>query len=294
MSYRKLLVPFSGSDKTAGILPAALQLAARFKATSDVVFVRPEPYQVLPYLGDSAPGIMVSEIVDATKTAADTAANRLRNAIDQAARDCAVMLVGEGTPPADQASVRYVEVSGDATDIVAEQSRLADLVIFVGGTEQSQLGLPGALGSVLMNTTRPILVLPSVDYAGTIGTNVAIAWDGSAEAANAVKGALPFLQDAKSVKIMNVQHNLSQEGVQADIAEALGDYLDLHGIAHTEAYLDPQGKSTSEVILEQAGLAGCDLLVMGGYGHSRVREMLLGGVTQYMLEQTTVPILMAH
>ncbi len=293
MTYRKILVPFSGSDRDAGILSVALDVTKQFDAFCQVVFIRPEPYQALPYLGDGSPGLVVPEVIDSMNQAAQKASDTIRKALAQAARDNDVELI-EGKPPVGKASVRYQDIEGEASDVAARASWLSDLAIFVGGRSEAAAGIAQALIAVLLNAQRPVLVLPQSDYAGSVGRKAAIAWDGSAEAASAVRGALPFLKRAHSVKVLSAQENLSQKGAPYEISEVLGEYLDLHTISHSEAFVDPMDKAVGEVLLDQVGIEGCDLLVMGGYGHSRVREMLLGGVTQYILENATIPVLMAH
>ncbi len=293
MTYRKILVPFAGSDRSAGVLSSVLALARKFDCYCEVLFIRPEPAQALPYLGDASPGIVMREIVDSVNQAADAASATIRGALDQAAKDSNVALI-DGKPLPKAFCTKYVETEGDTTEIAARRSRLADLVIFVGGEAQAQMGIPAALSAVLMNSARPVLIIPRTEYVGDIGHKVSIAWDGSSESANAVIAALPFLHAASTVKILNVQPSIEEEGVRTDVTHALGEYLGLRSIAYQETIVDPRGKSIGSTILEQATQDGTDLLVMGAYGHSRVRELILGGVTQHLLEHTTIPLLMAH
>lgn len=124
----------------------------------------------------------------------------------------------------------------------------------------------------------------------TVGTNVVIGWDGSVEAAHAITAARPFLTQAEKVEILNVEKG----DLDPAVADMLSDYLELHGIESSEHLIDAGSRPVGEVMLEQASNAGCDLLVMGGYGHSRIRELLLGGVTRFIISHATVPVLLAH
>lgn len=292
MAYRKILVPFSGSDQDAGMLSTSFSVAKKFDAFCQVVFIRPEPYQVMPYLGGGSPGVVIPEVIDSMNQAAENACTTIRSAMSQAAQDHGIEII-EGTPPPGRATARFDQIEGDAGDIAARSSWLTDLTVFVSGAEDS-LGLSRALVAVLLSAGRPVLILPRVDYAGSVGQHVTMAWDGSVEASNAVKGALPFMKQAESVKMLSVQEHLSEKDVKSDVMDVLGEYLELHAIKHSVNVFDPQGQAIGEALLKQATAEGSDLLVMGAYGHSRVREMLLGGVTQYILDHATIPVLMAH
>ncbi len=293
MGYRKILVPFTGSDRYAGILPSAMSLGNQFNAYCEILFIRPEPYQALPYLGDAAPGVVVKEIIERANEAADSAIAQLQTALEKAAKDAGAQLVDQ-TVPAGKFCTRLVKRSGETIDVATRRSRLCDLVLFVGGEGHGEVAVSSALTAVLMKVGRPVLILPGTDYKGSVGNNIVIAWDGSIEAANAVKGAMPFLKQASSIKILNAQHNVEQMGVDTGFAEAVGEYLDLFGLKHTEGIINAEAKGVAESLLEKAGEYEADLLVMGGYGHSRVRELILGGVTQHVLKHTTIPVFLAH
>ncbi len=293
MNYHKILVPFTGSDRHVGVLPSALSVADKFNAYCEILFIRPEPYQALPYLGDAAPDVVEKEIVESANQAADAAVTHLQTALALAAKNAGAKLIDDKIPEG-KFCTRLVERSGETIEVAARRSRLSDLVIFVGGEGHSEVAVSSALSAVLMKTGRPILIIPGTDYQKQIGRNVMIAWDGSTEAANAVRGALPFLEKASSIKILNAQQNIAEEGVKTGFAEALGEYLDLFGLEHTEMVIDPETKGVAQALLEQASQDDCDLLVMGGYGHSRIRELILGGVTQHILEHTTIPVVIAH
>ncbi|TDI65303.1 MAG: universal stress protein [Alphaproteobacteria bacterium] len=293
MGYHKILVPFTGSDRYAGMLPTAMSIGDQFNAYCEILFIRPEPYQALPYLGDAAPGVVVKEIVERANEAADSSVKKLQSALEKAAKDAGAQLVDQ-TVPAGKFCTRLVERSGETIEVATRRSRLCDLVLFVGGEGHGEVAVSLALTAVLMKTGRPVLILPGTNYKGSIGNNIVIAWDGSIEAANAVKGAIPFLKRASSIKIFNVQRNIEEAGVDTGFAEAVGEYLDLLGLKHTEAIIDAEAKGVAQTLLEKASEHEADLLVMGGYGHSRVRELILGGVTQHILNHTTIPVLLAH
>jgi nucleotide-binding universal stress UspA family protein len=145
---------------------------------------------------------------------------------------------------------------------------------------------------VVMSSGRPAIVLP---YAGTFrsfGQSVLIAWDGSRESARSMADALPIIKAAKFVTVMTVQrHPSSGQPAGLDVAA----WLARHGIeAGFADAATAEGISTGALLLNMLSDLHIDLLVMGAYGHARIQERLLGGVTETMLQSMTVPVLMSH
>jgi nucleotide-binding universal stress UspA family protein len=139
-----------------------------------------------------------------------------------------------------------------------------------------------------MQSGRPVLLAPAEPPSG-IGYVVAVAWNGSPEGVHALAAALPFLEKADAVSLIT--------SGDADAAGSLSavDYLAWHGVdAEHRKVAAGSGRHVGSILFEAARDAGADLLVMGAYGHSRVRELLLGGATRTVLESMTLPVLMAH
>ena len=147
---------------------------------------------------------------------------------------------------------------------------------------------------VALAAGRPILVVP---YAGSwteIGRRVLIGWDRSREATRAVNDAMPFLTGAQAVTILTID---PPEGPAADREFPGADialHLARHGVKAAAERTVSAGVGVGDVLLSRASDLGADLLVMGGYGHSRARELLLGGATRTILESMTLPVLMSH
>ncbi len=143
--------------------------------------------------------------------------------------------------------------------------------------------------SVLIASGRPALVVPYVDLGTTFGKEVLIAWKPTRECAHAVSAAIPFLQRAQRI------HLTIADDADADQARALDDYLRQHGVkAPIQRRAAVPAGEPGEALLSLAADAGADLLVMGCYGHSRTRELVLGGATRTVLQSMTLPVLMAH
>ena len=143
--------------------------------------------------------------------------------------------------------------------------------------------------AAMMSAGRPVLIAPKKAW-NPVGGSVCIGWDDSAEAAHAVTAAIPFLEKAKKVTILCIGGKELDPGPGSTLA----DYLELHGVVADVHLVDAAGRAAGEVLLENAERAKTDLLVMGGYSHSRLREFIIGGTTQHIRSHATIPVLMAH
>ena len=146
----------------------------------------------------------------------------------------------------------------------------------------------------MLSAGRPALVVPDIGAGKTLGRRVMIAWDTGREAARAVNDALPILQQAEAVTVLSVNPrpgiDLHGEEPGADIAL----HLTRHGVKVEVQRTQVEEINIGDTILSRLADLGSDLLVMGAYGHSRLREVVLGGVTRTLLESMTVPVLMSH
>jgi nucleotide-binding universal stress UspA family protein len=175
------------------------------------------------------------------------------------------------------------------------QARYCDLVV-IG---QTDLAEPSASVMndfpeyVVIHGGRPVLMVPYAGHFDTIGSKVLIAWDASMEATHAVTNALPFLKQAEIVEVVafNPHKRAEKHGEQPGSDIAL--YLARHGI-NVDVAQQTTGVDIGNALLSCVADFGSDLVVMGGYGHSRFREVLLGGVTRTVLKSMTVPVLMSH
>ncbi|MBX3496183.1 MAG: universal stress protein [Parvibaculum sp.] len=286
MSVKKILVPLAGRPSDNEVLGTALSIAGDFGAQIVALFARPDPTEALPYLGDGVSGQVIEDLLQAAREGADDASARVLKMLEAAAAKAGFPIVGKGAEP-PLPSVRFLDVTGRRDEVVASHSRLSDLIVF----GESATGIAGgtALEAAMMSAGRPVLIAPKKSWA-PVGGSVAIAWDESAEAARAVTAAIPFLEKARKVTILCI----GDKELNPDPGSTLADYLALHGVVADVHLVDARGRAAGEVLLETAEKAGTDLLVMGGYSHSRLLEFIIGGVTQHIRSHATIPVLMAH
>jgi nucleotide-binding universal stress UspA family protein len=177
------------------------------------------------------------------------------------------------------------------------QARYSDLLVIGQDDPEDKTAAqpPMVAEYVLLNAINPVLIVPYAGEFSSVGQRVLIAWDGSMEAARAVHGAIPLLQRAGQVQVAifdpRVGPGAHGEEPGADIAL----FLARHGIrVDVSRHVTGGEIDIGNAILSHASDFGADLLVMGGYGHSRFREVLLGGVTRTILRSMTTPVLMSH
>ena len=187
------------------------------------------------------------------------------------------------------------ESRADAVAAVALHARYADLVVigqqnpeWASGVDKDfERSLPVAAG-------RPVLVVPYAYEHRPVGRQVLVAWNASREAARAVNDALPFLKRASQVHVVVFDPEVSGAAHGEEPGADVALYLARHGVKVTVARYDVPDSGIGGQLLSRAFDLSADLIVMGAWGHSRLREFLLGGVTRTLLESMTVPVLMSH
>jgi nucleotide-binding universal stress UspA family protein len=288
MSIAKILTPVTGGARDAAVLANAIEAAKPFNAHVVAFFVRPDLSEALAFFTDGVSGVVVEEVVKATKDAGDEAAKRIEATIDAV---CARAMVERVRRPARAATVTLSlrEVQGSFGDQLTAAARLSDLVVFGPLRDNDQAGLTEAFVQVLVETDRPVLRATDEVPAG-FARRIAIGWDGKTAAAQAVSAAIPYLARADSVEILSVQ----RPPLKAQATEGLKEYLGLHGVKSSERLIDPGHKRIGEALLSAATEGNADLLVVGGYGRGRLRESLIGGVTRHVIAHADVAVFMVH
>jgi nucleotide-binding universal stress UspA family protein len=283
-----MLVPMSGGLADRAALGVALSLARDFDAHVDALFVRPHPADAVPLLGEGMSGAMIDEIVHAAEAETKLLLEAAKRTFTEAVAKAGVTETAAPTAvPAPTAAFR--ELPGRLEEEVATEGRLTDLIVLphCGHDPNGRMSL--AVESALLGSGRPILLVPP-EPPKEIGRRVAVGWNGGAESARAVAGAMPFLHAAEAVTVLTAQTPATPAAAAGRIAQ----FLAWRGVATTVQVVHPGGDTVGHALLNTAKADGCDLLVLGGYGHSRMREMIMGGVTRYMLAHADMPVLMAH
>lgn len=280
MALQYILCPMTGGAEDRPALDAALALGRRFEAHVRALFVRSSVTEAIPYLGEGLTAGVIDNIVRAAGQASDECLNAARATVD-----AALAAAGLG---AGALSIRVAE--GVVEDEIAAASRLADIVVYSRDPVDDAFPDRSLAEHTLLGARRPILIAPP-QPAPAMGEKVAVLWDGGASAAAAFIAALPLIARAAAVEVIT----MSSEGdVAPGLLDDLNDALAIRGLTATMRAVDHASSTDGAHLLAAATANGADLIVMGGYGHSRLRQLVFGGVTRHMLRNVTVPVLMAH
>ncbi|MDZ3835775.1 MAG: universal stress protein [Rhodospirillales bacterium] len=283
MAVRTILVPVDGSVAGRVALETALRVAREHDAHVDALHVRPDPAVGVPLVGEGMSAGMVEELIDLAEKETAARAREARALFDRVQADHGLPLASDPKGPAP--SIAYVEVDGREEEQIARRGRVHDLIVLARPSQRPDTDATVILNAALFETGRPVLVAPVRE--GAIGRRVAIAWNGSAEAARAVAAAMDFLRLADSVEVVSADPDRAGDVSLGELAE----FLAWHGIVAREQTLEEAGHAGEAVA---KAVASADLVVMGAYSHSRLRQLILGGVTRYMLEHAPSALLMAH
>src|SRR6266536_3405828 len=197
------------------------------------------------------------------------------------------LIVAEAKPDADKPTASFAAVVGREPEIVAHQARLADLTVVPHPASDKDVSSSDALHAVLFDSAQPVLIAPRT-APSAIGRRVCLGWNGSAESASAVMAALPWLQRARAIRIL-WSEDYQRRG---PLAPELGNYLAAHNLTADRAAFRSINNVVGAGLLTAAQEFDCDLLVMGAYSHSRLRQLILGGVTRHVLEHAALPLMM--
>ena len=288
MPIRKLLLPLTGTAAGEAALTSSLMIARRFNAHVTALHVRVDSRDIAPLAGEGLSGAMIEEMMSATEKESGERAHAVRSMFERFVARHEVT-VSEPRPGLDHPTASFASVTGREEDIVAQQARLADLTVVPHPDAGEDVSSSDALHAVLFDSGRPVLISPQITPK-SIGTRVCLAWNGTAESAASAQAALPWMQQAVAVRI------LSAEGYQrrGPGAPDLAAYLALHGVNADITIFRSVGSSVGAGLLAAATEFGCDLLSMGAYSHSRLRQLILGGVTRHVLEYSSLPVMMTR
>jgi nucleotide-binding universal stress UspA family protein len=288
MTIRDILVPVRGDGKGEGVLDHALALARRFNAHISAVHCRPRPEDMLPF-GVYAPTAFREQITASATTLADDEESRVKALFqDYCRRHDLAVVDGSLAAPKDRPSASWSEATGKQATVVAVRGRLADLIVVAQPDPELNLGR-NTLEAALLETGRLVLLCPQAAVA-SIGRHVAVGWDGQAEAARAVAAAMPILAAADQVTLLSAETGASVELAPEDLRK----YLARHDRRAEVKTFRSRATEVAQGLLAAAREAGADVLMIGAYGHSRRRELIMGGVTQHIIEHTELPVLMIH
>ena len=286
MAVKSILCIFGGLKSELNAVNTALILGKAYDARIKFLHISPDPNSYIAAYGDTAIASTPLVIEEIEKENAALAQRAKHSVISIAAKHHIPL----DLPHKNHVSAQFTHLTGYLERVIAREGRLNDLIV-IGQSEHSDSSVIAAL----FNTGRPVLVMPieNEPLPSTFEDKIVVlAWDGGLEAARTILNAMPLIAKAEKVHLLIVRVHSKAFDLEAE--KGTIEYLNAHGFDVDAIVVDRGDHPIGKVILTEAHRLNADILVMGAYGHSRFREMILGGVTNYMLEKADLPLLLSH
>jgi nucleotide-binding universal stress UspA family protein len=281
MRIKDVLVHVDASAAIGARLDLVVDLAVQHAAHVTGLHVIDLP---IPILGgaDGDGGVRIADMLHRMKDDALEVARRSERSFEERLRR-------------DGVSAAWRQFEGGLHPALTLHGRYADLIV-MGQPDPDDPAAAGeeAIGSALFGTGRPVLVVPHTGGPWHPGGRALVAWNGRREAVRAIHDALPLLAGTREVVVLTVAPERGEGGDRGLPDADMAAHLARHGLNVTLRSVPDAGVGVSETLLNEAADFGAGLLVMGGYGHSRLRELVFGGVTRSILAHATLPVLIAH
>ena len=287
MPISKILVAATGTQDGLGAVESALLLASRFDAHVEVVNVLRSPRDAVAFMTEGMTGAVIEEIVSTAEQDIRQRADRALTTLEELAGKHGIAISARA--PRHGVSITFVQCEGREDEVIAERGRLSDLVIAPRPTAHGDAKEEVVAESVLMESGSGLLLVPP-GHVSDLKGNAAIAWNGSAEAARAVHRAMPLLRESDEVTIMAPEES-SMRGPGPD---ALTDYLAHHDIKCHVHNLPTNWTNIGHTLLDIAHDENAGFVVMGAFSQGKIRQLILGGATRFILNHADLPVLFTH
>lgn len=277
--FKTLLIPWQDAD-AAPALRLAVALGKPFASHLVALHVGPDLSYAVP--------MGVEEMMPMAEAALADQNAAAQESFERACQEEGLPLVRTPPGPAGM-SAQWVARVGHEEHWLVRHARFADLVVMMRPLGKAAPHRAAAFNAALTASGRPLLLAPPA--ALTLGQRIAVLWNDSIEAGRAVADALPLLQRAETVTVLTAREG---RAAAPTIHGELAAYLAWHGVAAEFRKADTTGYPTGETLLLETERCQADLVVMGAYGHSRLRELVLGGVTNHVIQNAAIPVFLCH
>jgi nucleotide-binding universal stress UspA family protein len=290
--FRTVLVPQTGQSTDGTALELANTLMHEGDGHLSCVYVHDDAAAIASTIQTDAMGVPVVSLglIEALNEEANAQKLRAKEAfISFCKRNC--IAVAEQKVSSGTLSASWKEINADVVTTIATESGYHDATIMARDGEFAE---PSShdIGSIVISSGRPVFLTPKI-WKPRSFRKIAVAWKDTPEAARAVSAALPLLERAKEVSVFSATEDRALDAAKAS-ARNCNDYLKQHGIFAESRGLDADKTDIAAVLFSEAKAIGADLLVLGAYGHSRLREFVFGGFTRDVLLDAQIPVLLMH
>ena len=291
--FSKILVSLTGFESDRAALDIAALVGRLFEAQIDCICARPGPTQ----MAIGASPFEIGAAMNAAELIADLQKEnelRTKNARLSFETFCRMWHIplSDGLATNRTLSATWREISGDEIETTIAEARFYDLVVLGRPPQATGLSTNG-LGAVLVESGRPLLIAPKA-APENLEPTIAIAWKDGPEAARAMSAAAPLLMKAQKIVVLTADEDTGRIRTSVESAERVAAQLRRPGCTSEARLVVPGGRSLPAALLETATAAGADILVMGAYGHSRLRELIFGGFTRHVLNASPLPVFCFH
>lgn len=277
-----LMLPTTGTAGDANALAAAVALSSHLGAHLSVIETVNLPVP-MPSPWGITPDVMLDDLYAKLRTKGESNASVLRRQLERERISHEVRV----------AEAKFIEPSRT----IALQARYADLTLLTAASQQSQDDariVDGIFSALLFESGRPVLMIPPHHPLELPIAHAVVAWQPTREATRALHDALPLLREARSVDVLTVEPLISESHHGEQPGADIATHLARHGLKVNVVVRHRQQETVATALLRHAADSGAQLLVAGGYGHSRLRQWALGGTTRELVQAIHLPILFAH
>lgn len=287
---RRILVLLGGTPCDEKSAAAGVALGKRLGAHVEGLCIKVDPSEIMFRLGEGVAASAVDSIIETAQTASDESAKRGRATLEAAGR-AAGMTIYDTVSDSVEPGVAFRHIQGPTIDVLNTYTSLADLVVFGEPGETAPVDLITKIEHTLISLRRPIIIARG-DISPNLGDKILLPFNATSEACNALIHAAPLIAKSSETEILHLKED-GEEALVAPVTRALR-YIKQHGGQATAEERAPSGKSIGLEIADRAQEIGADIVVMGGYGRSRWRELVLGGATRHMLHKSKIPVFLTH
>ncbi len=289
MTMKTILVPIEEREGLNAILDTALLTAQIFGSYIEGLYYQPTAASAMAVAGE---GLVVTtpELVESVEQQDRDRREQVHKYFEDFMAERNIP-IGRPELPQKEPRANWIEEESPNSEIVGSRSRVFDLTVVARPKKGTNIAAMSILEAALFEGGKPILIAPP-NSPSKLDEHIAIAWNGSTETARTVAFSMPFINRAKKVTIITIE----DFGVPGPSAQELARQLEQNGIEIETDYkhVDRSKESPGKVFLDESKEIGADLLVKGAYTQSRIRQMIFGGATDYILWNSEIPVLMAN
>ena len=292
MAFKHILVPLFGYDADRTALDAALTLAKQDGAHISARHIKVDPMESVPLMVDV--GVAATELIEAVERHAETRA-KAAAATFEAWRSAHDLTIDDQPSLRTGVTTAFKVAEGAEDELIIKYGRLTDIVV-IGRPSGEEAGdqVLSRMEDALFGAGQPVLLVPHGVGQATLDKLVSgpalISWNGSIEATRAISQTLDLLRGIKHVRVLSVKEGKTDRHPAVDLVR----YLAWEGVSASVTDASTTDGSAAEQILATAKHLGAGFVLMGGYSHGRLRQLMLGGVTSHMMDHADLPVLMAH